>query len=574
MTLDKIADRFIDTDVLVVGGGIGGCPSAAKAAEQGLRVTLIEKSKTDRSGNAAKGMDHYGVFARGISVLEAVELWQKGRHAGVVNGPGRFIDPNVDYVQFANGFHTLEELERLGVPMRWDDGELYWIPHQIHERGLKLGLRVHWERIKPTLAKILRDKGVNVLNRVMIVDLLTNNGRVVGATAVDTRTGEFIVIKAAAVVMATGMFCRCYDPEGPLTWKYKFNYHYCPATTSGDGWAAAYRAGAGLSHMDLNAWGFRNRDNLTISFGSFVSNDGTPSKVFSWNGQESHSLSRITPRGYDDAERAGLTPVYQSVMHLHDDFHKRMEVAFADESLIALKLAEDRGFNPRTHLYEFMANKPLQMMLLQGIHVTDDFQSRVKGLYAIGDCASGVGGCHGAAISGMVVADNIAAAVNEVGEPVIDEGQAESQRQLALAPLKVNDGTEPMELECAVRYVCERYIGTFKSEGKLREGQRRLGSLKREFLPKLMAKNPHSLMRCLEVRNIMELAEVHMQACLARKETRGSFVRVDYPEMDPARTSIMTHQRMEKGEPVLELLEIPPMKPQYLNEGLFLKEVR
>jgi succinate dehydrogenase/fumarate reductase flavoprotein subunit len=567
MALDRIADRVIDTDVLVVGGGIGGCPSAAKMAEQGLRVTLVEKSKTDRSGNAAKGMDHYGVFPRGISVLEAVDLWQKGRHAGVVNGPGRFIDPNVDYVQFANAFYALDELERLGIPMRWDDGELYWIPHQIHVRGLKLGLRVHWERIKPTMAKMVRDKGVNVLDRVMLVDLLTNDGKVVGASGIDTRTGEFVVIKAAAVVMASGMFCRCYDPEGPLSWKYKFNYHYCPATTSGDGWAVAYRAGAGLAHMDLNAWGFRNRDNLTISFGSFVSNDGIPSKVFSWNGEESHTLARITPRGFDEAERAGLTPMYQSIEHLPDDFQKRLEVAFADESLIALKLAQDRGFNPRTHRYEFMTNKPLQMMLLQGIHVTDDFQSALKGLYAIGDCASGVGGCHGAVISGMVVADSMRNAVSDAGEPVIDEGQVESQKQSALAPLKVKDGTEPMELECAVRYICERYVGTFKSEGKLREGMRRLDSLKREFVPKLMATNPHYLMRCLEVRNIIELAEVHMQACMSREETRGSFIRLDYPDMDPARDSIMTHVRMENGRPLLELLEIPPMKPERLKGG-------
>ena len=95
----------------------------------------------------------------------------------------------------------------------------------------------------------------------------------------------------------------------------------------------------------------------------------------------------------------------------------------------------------------------------------------------------------------------------------------ESQKQAALAPLAVKDGTEPMELECAIRYICEEYAGMLKSEGKLREGLRRLGSLRRVFLPKLMATNPHYLMRCLEVRNIMDMAEVHLQACLERKET-------------------------------------------------------
>jgi NAD-dependent dihydropyrimidine dehydrogenase PreA subunit len=357
MSLEKLADKFLETDVLVVGGGIGGCPLAAKAAEQGLRVTLIEKSKTDRSGNAAHGMDHYGVFPHGISTLETLKLWEGSRHRAIVNGPGRFVNQNIDYVLTDKGFWTLDELERLGIPMRWDDGELYWVPHQLHVRGLKLGLRVHWERIKPKMAEMVRKKGVNVLDRVMITDLLTNNGKVVGATAINTRTGEFIVIKAAVVVMATGMFCRCFDPEGPLSWKYKFNYHYCPATTSGDGWAIAYRAGVGIAHMDLSAWGFRVRDNLTISFGSFVSNDGIPSKVFDWKGDEAPITSRITPQGYDEAERVGLTPMYQSLEHLPDDFQKRLEVAYADEYLFALKMAGDRGFNPRTHRYAFMTRR-------------------------------------------------------------------------------------------------------------------------------------------------------------------------------------------------------------------------
>lgn len=564
MALKELADRFVDTDVLVVGGGIGGCPCAAKAAESGLRVTLIEKSKTDRSGNAAKGMDGYGIFPRGISVEELMELWQTGRLAGLVNGPGRFIDHNLDYRQFDNAFWTLDELERLGIPMKWDHGDYYWYPHQIHHQGLKLGLRVHWERIKPTMAKMVRDKGVNVLDRVMIVDLLTDGGRVVGATAVDTRTGEFVVIKAAAVVIASGMFCRLYDPEGPLSWKYKFNYHYNPASTSGDGWAAAYRAGAGLAHLDINAWGLRNRDNLTISFGCFVDNDGIPSKVFDWKGEESHTLARITPLGYDEADRSGATPLYQSLEHLSDDYHKRLEVTFADESLIALKLAQDRGFNPRTHRYEFMKNKPLQMMLVQGIRVDEDFRTDLQGLYAIGDSAAGVGGCHGAAISGMLVGDGIHKSVSEAGEPAVDEGQVEEQKRVAMAPLAAKDGTEPMELEAATRYICDTYVGNFKSEGKLREGMRRLRSLEDGFLPKLMARNPHYLMRCLEVRNIMHLVELHIAASMSRKETRGAFVRLDYPDLDPARDNMMTLQRMVDGRPVLELAEVPPLKQEYL----------
>jgi succinate dehydrogenase/fumarate reductase flavoprotein subunit len=214
-----------------------------------------------------------------------------------------------------------------------------------------------------------------------------------------------------------------------------------------------------------------------------------------------------------------------------------------------------------------MTNKPHNFVTAAGIYTDDEFRASLKGLYAAGDCVAGLHSCGFAAISGFLVGDSIHEFAGNAGEPVVDEAQVESQKQVALAPLSVKDGTEPMELECAVRYICERYVGQFKSEGKLREGLRRLGSLRRVFLPKLMAKNPHYLMRCLECRNIMDLAEVHINACLERKETRGNHIRLDYPEIDPARDSMLTHQRMQDGKAVLEIRKVPDLKPEYAKEG-------
>jgi len=567
MALEEIADKVVEADVLVIGGGIGGCSVAAKAGEHGLNVTLVEKAKPERSGSAGQGIDHYGDFPReGITALEMFQLWEAGAMMSAVNGKGRFVNPNIMYKYFDKGLWGLEELEKLGVRMRWDDGEFYWgiSPMDRGRRGVtRSGLRVHWQNVKPQLAAAVRKKGVNILERTMVVDLLTNKGKVVGATAVNTRTGEFIVIKAKATVVATGLFARCYNPETPLFWKYKFRYHWCPATVSGDGYAIAYRAGAELTNMEITGWGFRIRDDLNISYGNFGMNDGVPGKTFTWKGEE---VSGVNASKYAELEQKGLTPIYNSVEHLPDDYHKRMEVAFVDERLVSFKVAEDRGFNPRTHRYDLMPNNPHNFMTATGIYTDDDYEASVPGLYAIGDCCAGFHGCSMAAVSGLLLGDSIHTLVNKAEEPIVDEGQVGSQKQAALAPLGVKDGTEPMELECAVRYICERYVGQFKSEGKLLEGQRRLGSLRRTFLPRLMAKNPHYLMRCLEVRNIIDLAEVHIQACLERKETRGNHIRLDYPEEDPSRESMLTYQRMEDGKPVLEIRKAPELKPEYARE--------
>ncbi len=552
MVLERIVDKVIDTDFLVVGGAIGGSAAAAKAAEHGLKVTLAEKAKTDRSGTSGQGIDHYGgAFPRGMTVKEWKEFLEK-MGAGVCYGGGPYMNQTRLYRQYANGFWGIEEMEKLGVTMRWDDGDLRPIKNFF---GPAPFTRVHWYDCKPQMAAGVRKRGVNVLERTMVVDLLTNNGAVVGATAIDTRTGEFIVIRAKAVVVATGMFGRLYGQSV----KYYFIMHPCPAAVSGDGWAMAYRAGAELANLEQSRVRGGMVHDLTMSHGN-IRNEGIAVRMRTWDGDEVPSISRETEALFVDLERKGKAPFYYDFGNLPDDFHKRIEVCYVDERMIGFKVAEDRGFNPRTHWYETMQRKPTVLHAHPGIEADENFQSTVKGLFAIGDCSSGSHDVANAATSGFLVGDSIESFIKETAEPVIDEAQVESQKETALAPLSVKDGTESKELEQAVQNICMYYIASHRSEGMLLEGLRRLGSLKKVFIPQLKAKNPHELMRCLEVRNIMDVAEAHMQVCLERKETHGSHYRLDYPEPDPSQDDLRTYQRLENGQPVLEMRKVKPLE--------------
>jgi len=560
MALEQIADKVVETDVLVIGGGIAGCPAAAKAAENGLKVTLAEKAKTDRSGSAAIGIDHYnGAYPRGMTPQQWVER-QANMAGNAFYGGGPYSDPSRVYRMYANGLWAIEELEKLGVTMRWTDGELRPIQFSY---GVPC-IRVHWMNVKPEMAAGVRKRGVNVLERTMIADLLTNNGTVVGATAIDTRTGEFIVIKAKATVIATAACSRLYNPETPVPGKYKMRYHWCPASVSGDGWAMAYRVGAELTNMEHAGRGYRMRDDLVLSQGN-TGNEGVSAKRVTWDGEE------IVRRGgqarqAEIARQGRNDPMYTSLEHLPDDFHKRIEVAYVDERLVSFKVAEERGFNPKTHWYEAMEERPNQLHVPPGIWSDADFKTSVKGLWAIGDC---VAGCHdvaNAATSGFLFGDSVKDVISETAEPVVDESQVESLKKTALAPLSVKDGTNPIELECAIRYICTRYIGVSKAEGKMREGLRRLSSLRREFLPKLAGKNPHYLMRALEVRNILDVAEIHLRASLERKETRGMQIRLDYPEPDPSLDGQLLYQRLEDGKMVFEMRKQPELDMELREE--------
>ena len=90
-----------------------------------------------------------------------------------------------------------------------------------------------------------------------------------------------------------------------------------------------------------------------------------------------------------------------------------------------------------------------------------------------------------------------------------------------------------------------------------------MASLKKEFLPKLYAANPHYLMRCIEAKNVADMAGVYMQACMSREETRGFFNRADFQEKDDSRTGKITYQRLENGVPVVEKRAAPKLKAEF-----------
>ena len=550
MALSKIADRVYETDVLVVGGGIAGCPAAWKAAQKGASVILADKANPARSGSSACGIDHYpGFFDRGITVAQWNAAVQEFGYQNAFHGGVPFSDPTRMYRTYANTQWSTEQLEAMGVPMKWTDGKYRFMNADSHWKGPTM--RIHWTNVKPIMADACKKAGVKILDHVSIADLLTSNGKVVGALAVDNRSGEFIVIKAKATALATAACSRIYSPETAQPWNYKMKYHWCPSSVSGDGWAMAYRAGAELGNMEIAPPGYRIRDDATLSWGN-SGNEGYEARGVDFYGTESRGRSRNEATG----------PYYQDFSHLPEDFLKRIEVAYVDERMVSFKFAEDRQFNLRTHWFERMDSRINQLHVEPGINVDENMAASMKGLFALGDCIQGSHNVAACGSTGMLFGDTVGAFLEKTDKPEVDEKQVSALKEIIMKPstVSVNDGTEPMELECALRYATERYNNLNKAEGKLREGIRRIASLRREFLPKVVAKNPHYMARALEVRNLFDVAELHFEGCLNRKETRRNYNRLDYPQQDPALDDLLTYQKLVKGKKVLEMRKVNPMK--------------
>jgi len=561
MSVEGLADRYIETDVLVVGGGLGGVPAACKAREHGLDVTMIEKAAVARSGNAGMGLDHVICYARdGVTAGDLTRNYF-GSGRGSWQGDAYLEDPNIQAIHFQGNLWTYEEMKKLGCTMDWYDGEPLWFPLTgVQGQIGKVALRCPWSMIKWELAGAAKKWGVNVIERTVMVDLLMNGNTVVGCTAVNIRTGEFLVIKAKATILATGKTFRIFESETPHPYKYKMVYAFCPSSGSGDATGAVYRAGGDISNMDITGWTYRVRDLLTMSFGQFRIGDGVPMKVMTWKGKEIRNPSAWR---YLQLELAGETPLYYSLEHLTEDFHKRVEVALADEQIECLKVLEDRKFNPKTHRWEMsLHHKSAGFFTPNGIRINEEHESTLKNLFAIGDAATGANGSTASCVGGFLVGDTIHVYIKGAKDLSIDEGQVQDQKEITFAPTRVKDGPEPLELECAIRYACDRYSGMYRSEGKLLEGLRRLGTFRKWWLPKVSAPNPHYILHWLEVRNLLDVAELHLQASLERRENRGNFIRLDYPDSND-KFAGMTVQRKKNEKPDIEYVKMPELKEVY-----------
>ena len=266
----------VETDVLVLGGGIAGCWAAISAARQGAKVALLEKGDVKRSGSGGPGCDHWcNVPANPLSRVDPDE-WAVAE----MNALGRYSNGIGIQIQCREDYDTLLEMEQMGGKIRDTDDDFVgaegrdeetklmfsprygkipgYAPHpdwqkpgfNPPEERNNVVIRIWGSTFKPALKKECRRLGVQIFDRVMATSILNENGkqgaRAVGATGINARTGEFLVIKAKAVIIATagsGQLWMMDMEHGGYTSMFSRN-------ESSDSSAIAWKAGATLTMME------------------------------------------------------------------------------------------------------------------------------------------------------------------------------------------------------------------------------------------------------------------------------------------------------------------------------------
>src|SRR5438046_991572 len=233
---------FVDSDILVIGGGMGGCGATYEARYWGrdLKIVCVEKANIERSGAVAQGLYaincYMGIHWNENQPEDHVRYARNDLMGLVREDLGYDIARHVDA--------TVHKLEEWGLPIMRDPKT------GRYQREGKWQIMIHGESYKPIVAEAARKAATEVYNRIMVTHLLMDAkqaNRVAGAVGFNVRTGDFYVFRGKAVIVCAGGASHIFQPrsvgEGMgRTW-------YAP-WSSASAYALPIQVGAKMTQME------------------------------------------------------------------------------------------------------------------------------------------------------------------------------------------------------------------------------------------------------------------------------------------------------------------------------------
>ncbi len=582
-------------DVVVIGAGGAGLRAAIEAAQQGASVGLVCKSLL---GKAHTVMAEGGIAAA-LGNVWPEDNWQV-HFRDTMRGGKMLNNWRMAQLHAQEAPERVLELERWGALFdRTKDGRILQRDFGGHRyaRLAHVGDRTGLEMIR-TLQYHAIHQGIDVYMECTIARLLTDGDRVCGAVGYWRNTGELVVFKAKAVVLATGGIGKAWTITSN-SWEY-----------TGDGHALALWAGADLIDMEFvqfhptgMVWppsvrGILVTEGVRGDGGTLRNNRG---ERFMFNyipeffRAETADNEAEADGWYEDKKANRRTP----------DLLPRDEVARAINAEVKAGRGSPHGgvfldictrrsaeFIKRRlpsmyHQFKELADvditkTPMEVgptchYVMGGVRVdADTTQSTVDGLFAAGEVAGGMHGSNrlgGNSLSDLIVFGRRAGlhaalyAKDFGGQLRVDGTQVEAVAREILAPLGRARGENPYAIQQSLQETMQSLVGIIRTESELRQAVSRIAELKdraaRVGVEGARAYNPgwHT---AIDLRSLLTVAECSARAALERRESRGGHTREDYPKTDPAWGKVNVALRVGEGGVVVAREALPQMPAELL----------
>ena len=546
--------RILDTDILIVGGGIAGLMAAICAGEQGIATIVAEKAHVRRSGSGATGNDHFLCFMPEIQKITLKEMINE-MMAGQV---GPWHDTLLTKVFLERTAEMVHRWHSWGINMKPFGPDYVYMGHAFPDRP-RMYVKYDGHNQKEILVKKAKENGALFLNHHPVTDLLAEDGRVTGALLMDVREDEprFTLVRAGAVIMATGCSTRLYPNS--MTPAMLFNSGFCPSCAGG--MASAYRIGARLVNMEhpYTHAGTRYfaRCGKATWIGVYKYPDGRPIGPFVRRPDREigDNTSDVWKSVFADLMANGTGPAYLDCTEASPEDLEFMRQGMISEGLTSqLDYMDREGIDPARHAVEFGRYEPL--LFGRGLEIDETGSTNIKGLYVAGDPIGNFrSGIAGAVTWGWISAENASRHVKEaeLSERAREDPLIAARLALYEKLLRRENGAPWQEFNIALQQLMNDYCPPaprVRSETLLRAGLKYMGALRAHALRDMAAPNSHTLMRGLEVLDLVDLGEAVMTAARERRETRVQHIRSDCPFTSLSDGEKFINVELKNGRPV------------------------
>jgi succinate dehydrogenase/fumarate reductase flavoprotein subunit len=564
----------INTDVLVIGGGMAGLVAAIKAKHQGQDVTLADKAYVGKSGGT-----HY---AGGTVLFFRPERGHRMKDwISLINEKCEYLNNREwDEICLNESRDRYDDLVSWGVKFAQEDGKLRVRTDIGAGRSLSPSVKsigsayetvlLVFKTYAPTLRKKALESGVRLLDRIMFCELLKQDGKIVGAAGFHTVSGELYIIQAKATIIATGSTALKTHEQPSHYW-------------TGDGETMAYRAGAEVANKEF--------------FGTLVGPDrvdyshrleqaGKASKV---SGKIIDALNRFPiwrdgPPALADPNlnaeggpvsippweaHCGRAPLYldldvfpKSIIEWSRSWLRINSPMWTDK--IGLDI-----YNGGKIIYPGKRVRTDAIPAGTGIWPINKYcATALPGLYAAGNsCGTmasggsyiGIGfGLNHAAVTGNRAALAATEYASKSKPVTIDEAELARVKQIICAPLERRGGFSPGWVTQVLHgFTVPYFMLQVKHGERLQAALTMVEFLNQHIAPKLMAKDAHEWRLAHETKNMILVAEMMLRSSLYRTESRGIHFREDYPRRDDPKWLAWVKLKDEQGEMKLYKEPIP-----------------
>ncbi len=496
-------------DTIIVGSGLAGLTAAFHASKYGS-VAIITKSQLDISNSYyAQG---------GIAVVTDKGDSFESHIQDTLDAGRGLCDYDAVEILVSEGQQCVQEIIRLGMQFDKENGE-YVLGLEgghsqrriLHAGGDATGKGLTIFMLK----KVQEQSNIIPFEYTTVVEILVEDQNCMGVQAFDFVSGQNIVFKSKATIIATGGLSRIYDRSTN------------PHTATGDGIALAWNVGAKLSDIEFiqfhpSALYIPGEEAFLIS--EAVRGEGA--WLLNQEGerfmQHIHPLAELAPRDvvayeiYNQLQLHHADFVYLSLKHLNPELiKKRFSTIYNTLLQYNIDITTD-----------LLPISPAAHYMVGGIQTDLNGETNIKGLFACGEVAS----------TGVMGANRLAS--NSLLECLVFGKRAAETATRAknistllpeIDPIHVDTKNEKLFLETKnqIATLMSKKAGIVRSGKKLIEAIDELNTIKKQYPEKV---NEYNL---LKIKHITDICTLICESALIRAESRGGHIREDFQMEDP-----------------------------------------